>query len=238
MLETPQHIYRLRHYYRNVGMLCTPLFLVAWIAGIHEVLTNKSNPAAHPIAALVFISVILGGFTFMGLYIILAYYKEHLILNDREIRHVGAFRTKSVPWQSIQQIKWRIGPSGGSAILYGNQTKIKIEFGNFIATQRAEIIEIIHHNVDDVCYLDWSKFHKRFRPPTPEAKRKTRALARRMAYAITAIGVLIFVAGFVFSKPQFYFEASLNLLGGFVALYLTRKPPQDDDHTPDSQPTH
>ncbi len=77
-----QHIYRLRPFYRNVGWACTLLFLGFGITANLTLFIYNTTPIAHPILAFLFFNTIIGGFTVMGIVLLLAYYRARLSLNE------------------------------------------------------------------------------------------------------------------------------------------------------------
>ena len=223
MADRPERAYRLRPYFRNLGIVTSSFFLCAWIGSVLLVLLNIDGVFTRPALAIAFFSVFWGGFTLLGIWLIAAYFRYRLLVDDDAICHVGVLQTKTILLDTVEELKWRLVPRGGSCILRSVGTRIKVEFNNFTETERAELISFLRERVRLDRQTNWDSFHDQFVVPSPEAARRHELAHRMVALGLFAYAAL-FGAGWLAGLGIHYLVLSiLNLLMG---AWATRRRPR------------
>ena len=184
-----ERVYRLRPYFRNLGIVATSFDLSAWIGSVLLVLLNIDGIFTRPALAIAFFSVFWGGFTLLGIWLIVAYFRYRLFLNEDAICHVGVLQTKKISLDTVEELKWRLVPPGGSCIVQSVGTRIKVEFRNFTEPERTELISFLRERVRLDRQTNWDSFHDQLVVPSPEATRR-----RELAHYMVLLGLLVYSA--------------------------------------------
>jgi hypothetical protein len=159
-------------------------------------------------------SIVWGGFTLLGLWLILAYFQERLTLTGETICQVGVIQTKSMPFDTVQELTWRLHPQGGSCILTSMNTKIKLEFGNFTRDDRTELISYLRQRVAGDRQSDWDSFHDQFLVCSPERQRKQQAANWILIFVLFGFAVFFAVLWLTGWGPRYLILAVMNMLVG------------------------
>lgn len=114
MHEECDRTYRLRPYFRNVALTFTPVFLCFWIG---SVIGAYFGALAQPQIAVIMFSAFWGSWTLLGVWLIVAYFKNRLVLNGTTLHHVVFFHRKNIATNAVQNIKWRAYPISGSCVI-------------------------------------------------------------------------------------------------------------------------
>ena len=88
---------------------------------------------------------------------------------------IGVLRSKGAAWSSMEQIKWRLFPVGGSVRITCPDSTIRIEFGNFTPTERDEIVAFLRDRIRDDRQTNWDAFHDHFIAPARERAGRERS---------------------------------------------------------------
>lgn len=211
-------VYRLRPYYRNVGVAGTAFFLVVGVGSVLAVRLDDS--IKHLGLAIAFFSVFCGGFTLLGLWVIAAYYLEQLVLGTDTVVHRGVFRTTTVSPQAVADLDWRLNPMGGSVVLKGSPNRIKIYFDNFTKLQRREIAERLYRSVGKDLQTGWTEFEEHFLTTSPERLQQRRRDRRTVSFAMIGLAIVFTAMGVAGFGGHLYAVAALNLAIGMRALWL------------------
>jgi hypothetical protein len=223
MHEESDHTYRLRPYFRNIGIVGTSFFLCAWGGSVLAAYFNADGSFARPVLAIVFFSVGWGSLTLVSVWLTLIYLKYRLFLSDDTVRHVGVLKTKTISLDTVQQLKWRVFPQGGSCVLTCTDTNIKIEFNNFSKAEKSHLITFLRQRVCGGCQENWDSFHNRFLVHSPE-----RAWQQRSAKRILILGIFAFAAAFAViwmsgGGVEYLVISVVNILVGAWAAFRKRR---------------
>lgn len=211
-------VYRLRPYYRNVGVAGTVFFLAVGIGSILAICFDES--IKHSVLAIAVISLLWGGFTLLGLWVIAAFYREQLVLGADTVVQRGVFRTTTVSLQAVADLGWRLNPMGGSVVLKGSPNRIKIYFDNFTKLQRREIAERLNRSVGEELQTGWTEFEEHFLTTSPERLQRRRRDRRTVSFAMIGLAIVFTAMGLAGFGEHLYAVAVLNLAIGMRALWL------------------
>ena len=209
--------YRLRPYVRKVGIVCTAFFLCAWVGSVLAAYFNTDGSFARPALAIAFFSVGWGGFTLLGVSLILAYVKDRLFLNHTTIRHVGVLSSTSISLDTVQELKWRLFPQGGSCVLISAGAKVKIAFGNYTKAERTDLVTYLRGRICENRQTNWDVFHDRFLVHSPERARQQPSAKR--VVILTLFGfAMVFAVLWLRGHGGHFLVVSLVLVGAWAAF--------------------
>ncbi len=223
MCDEWDHIYRLRQYFRNIGIVCTAFFLCAWVASVLAAYINIDGSFARPALAIAIFSVGWGGFTLLGVWLILAYVKYRLFLNDTTIRHAGVLSSRSISLDTIEELKWRLFPLGGSCVLTSAGARIKIEFGNFTKAERSDLITYLRGRVSESRQANWDLFHDHLLAHSPETARQQRSAKRVFILTLFGFAMVFAVLWFWGHGGRFLAISLVNAVVGAWAAFRDRQ---------------
>jgi hypothetical protein len=200
--------FRLRRSYLLLGVLCTIFFAVMAVVSVLGIYFEA--PVERRAAAL---AVGLGfaafwlAFMALGVWVLLAYWRECLAVRDGEIDYVGVIRRKRMRVSEIASARWRCGQKAGSLVLRTTSTKLSIYFSNYEAEEQRQLIRFFREAVPPPLQQGWERFCARIvrgRMQHARQLRKTEAgegevfLTRRRLDAYFLAGMLLGVATSVY----------------------------------------
>uniref|UniRef100_UPI0026207B1D hypothetical protein n=1 Tax=uncultured Gimesia sp. TaxID=1678688 RepID=UPI0026207B1D len=117
----PEKSYRPRRFYLYLGSVFTGILLILSVGFILAVIMNWGDPTDFPAAAAIFTFLIWSAFLTLGIWVILSYLRERLIISESTITMYDVSRKTVIPIDKISQIIWftgfgaiRIESPGGS----------------------------------------------------------------------------------------------------------------------------
>jgi hypothetical protein len=223
MCEECDHTYRLRPYFRNIGIVCTSIFLFTWVGSVLAAYFNIDGSFAKPALAIAFFSIGCGVPTLLGIWLIVAYVKYRLLVDHNTICHVGVLQTKRISLDTVQELNWRIIPQGGSCVLTSIATNIKIEFNNFTMVERACLINYLHQRVSGDRQTNWTSFHDRFLVSSPERARQQQSAKRILILFMFGFAAAIAALWLSGRGVQYLVISVVNILVGAWAVFRDRR---------------
>jgi fatty acid desaturase len=190
-LSTGQDGYRPRRYYLIVGVLGATFFSTMGIVSFVAAYWNIDGSFTPPLLAAIIFGIFWSAMLLLSVWVLLAYFREHLIVDRTAITQHGILRSTSVRIADATEIKWRRIPLGGSIMIRTANRKIKIYFDNFAANQRDELIAFLHGTFAPEIQQGWSVFAESRVPSDPRRPQKSRAAAAVCALLLFAIGGIL-----------------------------------------------
>ena len=157
----------MRPYFRNVGL---SVILFAGGMTVVSVIAWWTQPPNDPVK-MPFVIAIFALFTLLGVYLLLLHGRYRLLVGESVIRQTGAFRDNEVDLNTVDELKWRCFPQGGSVVMSGRGNSFKIELGNFEHADRQLIIELLQHSISERQQTGRQQFDTKF-TDTPKKKRQ------------------------------------------------------------------
>ena len=145
--------FRLKRSLRNLGIFATPMFL-AWTA-LTVWMAFHDPDVAHPYAyaSMASIPLFMAG---LGVWILLAYYREELWIRDNRVTARGVMSEKDFDLRDVNSARWR--GSGHSVVLRTNSDKLTIYLTNYEAEDRERIVRLLHVSLPREVQTDWNLF--------------------------------------------------------------------------------
>lgn len=187
--------YRPRRYYLYLGIVCTLFFLVMGIGSTCVAYWNVDGSFARPkLSALVF-AVFWSVWTLLGIWLILCYTRERLVISTTSIESTGVFKRTLLALDHVTRVKWRLFPQHGSIVLRTPDKKLVIELGNYLDSERKELIELTRRMFDYELQENWQRFCDRFiEPPSPARQSRRRLVRVLLAAMLCAFGAFFLYA--------------------------------------------
>ena len=149
MTEPIHLVFRLRKYYRNLGIVSLTFFVGMWAMSLIVVLREEKFLAAFTIGGIWFF------FIGLSLWMLLAYRRESLTIRDDTIIQKGVLRTKCLGVEDVLGMWWQ---STRSVVLRSKTQKIKIYLDNFTRDERQQLIEYLRLAVPPSLQQGWDRF--------------------------------------------------------------------------------
>jgi hypothetical protein len=158
-------VFRLRKYYRDFGIVYLVLFLSVMVLCFCALLSEGSG-----IFKLLATTSVWGFFAAVSVFVLLAYYRESLTINDERIVQKGVFRRYEMALAEITDVRWRGEPVGGAVTLRSRSQRITILFNNFELEQRQTLIRWLRLSLPPSIQRDWERFCRRIALPLLKAR--------------------------------------------------------------------
>lgn len=159
--EADATVYRLGNFNLAVGVAGLLEFAAFGIAGI---VSLRPFPELLPLT--VFSTVVFAAFVLLGVWLILAFYRERLFVSDSGVRHRGCIRTRTMVFAELTSARWRYSPKlvgeirirGQSLVLRSPGRKLVVYFGGFSNSDRIELIAFFRSTIDEGLQEQWNEF--------------------------------------------------------------------------------
>ena len=142
-------VFHLQKSYRNLAIVGLLFFVVMMVVGVYLALSEAN----------ILLAVVFGGFwgcwAGLSVWILLAYYRESLCIQDGIVVQKGLFRTKSIHLSELNDVRWR---TRGAIILRSRSGRITIYLGNFEPEQIQRLIRLLHLSVPNATQWGWDRF--------------------------------------------------------------------------------
>lgn len=150
--------YRLRRSYLKQGIIYGTTFLVFGVGSSLASYFNIDGSFAEPeLGALIF--AVFWSFPMMlAIWMIVAYYRERLILEPKAIVQHGVFRIKRLENFEVRQVYWNPLTIAGTVLVKTLAEKIKIYLDNFTESERIEIVQYLRTNFAEAAHENWPVF--------------------------------------------------------------------------------
>jgi hypothetical protein len=153
--------FRLSRFSRNLGAMTLLLFLC--VGGMFLVdptglaAMRKRPDAAGPIALVA--SMFLG-FSALGAYLLACYRRQCLAIGPSGITARGVFRTQSLLWDDVREVRWKIVPNRKviRVTLLADGCKISIDLSPMLYIRRDQIVQELRSRLDPARHGDWEEF--------------------------------------------------------------------------------
>lgn len=210
------HCYRLRPYFRNVGLICTAFFAVVGLTSTLVAYFNVDGSFDQPKRAALILGLLWSAFTMLGLWLLLLYNKYRLFVNDFAIRQKGVIFDRQVEVNLIDELKWRRFPAGGSVRLSGVFGVFKIELGNLNIVEREEFVSFLRQVVPETSQIGWQEFNERF-SENPSKKKQAIRVRYLLMMVFGAHAIVFGIMGAIGAGFRYFVFSGMNAA---MVLYM------------------
>lgn len=165
--------YRLSRPHLILGIVSTTLFLAMDVGSVYAAYWNIDGSFLRPkLAALIF-GIFWSCMTLLGLWLILAYFRERLFVSSDAITQQGCLTRKTIDVSNVIQIIWKRIPQGGRVIVRSHLAKIKIYLANFTGDERDDLVQYFHDTFAAEIQTGWSRFIESRQQTKPQSQQNT-----------------------------------------------------------------
>ena len=180
--------YRLQRSYLILGIVCSTGFLAMGVWTVWAAYWNIDGSFPHPKLMALIGSLFWMFWFFLGLWIILAYFRERLFISDSAIIQHLCFTTRAVDLADVTEIIWKRYPQGGRVIVRGPNVKVKVHLANFTSQEREELIQFFGGTFDEHMQKGWVRF--------VEAQRHRKRSISDVRSRAIVVWCIVFLLGF------------------------------------------
>jgi hypothetical protein len=210
--SSERRIYRPRVYYLAIGVVCLAFYSGAACASSFAAWTNIDGSFRFPIPSAIFFGSFWSAWSLLSLWIILAWFRERLIIEKRTITQRGVVFTRVIQIHEIAAVRWMKKPFAGKVLLDSNSGRsLRIDLRNFTPAERDELINLLHRAAPLERQQGWHEFIK----PHPVTKPlPSRAIAVICAVLFSVVGAWFIGVWWHGMGVHFLLVGVANLLAG------------------------
>ncbi|HCO26775.1 MAG TPA: hypothetical protein DIT97_28580 [Gimesia maris] len=211
---TPEKCYRQRRVNLYLGL---GLSVVLCITGVGFILTAFMNPNADdfPAPAAIIVFTIWSFFLVLGIWAILSYLRERLLISETRIIRHDLFGKTVISVDEISQLNWYTG--FGAIRLDSPGRSIVFNMESFTKPEQSEIITFLRNHVALEKHKNWDYFYegsRRVIEPGATATRQEKILA---SVVLALAGV--FFCGWWFGSGSGFLLPALLCVFGALRIY-------------------
>ncbi|MCA9021208.1 MAG: hypothetical protein KDA74_13755, partial [Planctomycetaceae bacterium] len=213
----PTKCYRLRRDYLYLGILGSILCLIFGTGFSLAAYWNLDGSFRYPVPTAIFIVVFFSFFMLLGIWIILAYYRERLeISRDALIKH-DVFHVTEIAFDEITQLQWF--SLSGAILVESRFQKFKIHIDNFQKVEQIEITDCLRNSVEYDLQEGWDKY-RRLKSSLFETTDQPVKPIRFLSVILVLIFAGVFFIAWWFDRGVHYLVISLiSLINLVVAIW-------------------
>lgn len=164
--------FRLRRYYRNMGLGFLPFFLAMGGLGLYALRIEPVPP--HPVAAacfaLSFPLFMVGG----SIWMIAAYWRARWTFRDGRVTARDVFHEKTIDLAEVTSARWQWGMEWGAVRLRTESDRLTLTFGSFERVERERIVRHLRETLPPEVQVDWNLYAYKVKPFEPPKSPKTK----------------------------------------------------------------
>lgn len=159
------------------------------------------------------------GWTQLSVWVILAYFRERLLLDGKTVRQDGVIRSRMVDCEKAIRLLWRRWPAGGSIILRSRSEKISIHFHNFRAEECAELVRFFRETFPKEIQENWSRFEDCTRRLSPQRRPFSRGGVIASALVLMCVAPIFVYRWFAGLGVQYLLIGVANVAAALCCLW-------------------
>ena len=141
--------FRMRQWYRNLGIAVVLEFLALGTLGVYEALTEPGVKHRAVAAAMIGgIALVMPGLSF---WMLVSYRRHELTVRGDRVTLRGIMQRREIDLREVTEARWVPRPVGGSLVLRSGSTRIPIHFANYESEERPG-----SSTTCNPCYRLWS----------------------------------------------------------------------------------
>jgi len=210
---------RMRRSQRMIGWLVTPCFAAMWLFSVTAALLNPDGSFARPLPAVSFFTAVFGGFTALGVWLILWGQRYRLTVRRGVLEQVSVLHQRRLSVRNVQQAVWRTRPVGGSLKLVDRSQSVVIEFNNLEPTDRANVIDALKEQIPENLETGWDEFQSRWIRVKPMQAQQSKRMRFLLVAALFAFAVHFGIAGIVGQDSKYLILSAMNVAVGMWSIF-------------------
>lgn len=158
-MPTSAKCFRRRRRSLVVGLVGAVCFTALGVASTVVFAVDDSFPRPH-LAALI-VGAFWSAFTLLPLWLIAAYLRERLSLDNHTIVQHGVFGSKTLAVRDVVQVRWRNWPREGSLVVRTQTERVKIDLARFARSEREQVVRFFRETFAAGIQENWPLFEVR-----------------------------------------------------------------------------
>lgn len=152
-----QKTFRLKEETLKTGIFCLLCFLaMGTFSVVCTTLVPPPKARLQPVHMAMVFGVFWGAISCLAIWILLAYWRERLTVNDETVIQRGVFRTRVIRFNEVDKLVWR--PAPPQLQLIAETTKLKIHFVNFSMADQLSLIQHVQQRTPNAVQVNWEMF--------------------------------------------------------------------------------
>ncbi len=204
-----------------LGIVSTVLFLIADVVSVYVAYWNIDGSFRYPKWTAIGFGVFWSTWFLAGLWMILTYFREEMVVAESVILKQECFRKKTIQISNVSQIIWK--PSGKMIVL-SPSSRMKVDLSNFSSDEQDQLTTYFRDTFPPDIQKGWAGFielrtdssHR----PTPEEARSTAYICVSILFIFAGVFGYCWVAGL---GMQWLVIGVLNALAGVWYLWRISK---------------
>ena len=213
--------YRLGRMYLALGIVFTTVFLCMDIWSVYVAYWNIDGSFPHPKLHALVHGIFWSAWTLIGLWLIVAYFRERLFVNSELITQYGCVSLKKIRVPDVVHVGWKGIPHLGKIIVRSQSISIKIHLANYTRDQRRALIQFFSNNFPVGIQDGWEQFSKCRQPDRLPTKQDALRGALICALLLLGFGAILIYCWLYGLGLQFLVVGILTIVAGL--WYLRRR---------------
>ena len=202
---------------RNIGLTGLAIFSPVFAMAIVDA------PLQNRVSLTVLVLGVSGLFEFIGLWLLLDYWRASLSVDVDEIVKRGVLRTKELQLSEVTAARWVSVGVGGKLVLTTPSCQIKLEFREYAIDDPLRLIEFFRSRIDPRLQQDWALYCHKIALPMRERRenpgpRPNEIVLTRRRWDLYFVPAIVISAGIGFYLWWVLDEA--RFLAGFVGFTI------------------
>ncbi len=187
--------YRLPKYFLVLGIACMVLFALIGTFSTVTAAVNVDGSFRYPVPTAIFLGCFCSGWTFLGVFLILASCRVRLFVSPQTVRTTGIFRTREVQLPQVGRAIWKsiLYKPSGELVFHDPASKVLIHYGNFRKEDQVELIQFFREKLTEHVQEGWDRFALYCVPDIPSLHRR-RERARRLSNVLMPVWGAMLIA--------------------------------------------
>jgi hypothetical protein len=215
-----ERCYRMRRNLLYVGIAAAVGYSIIGAVSAACSWWNVDGSFARPeLGALIF-GLFWSCWALLGLWLVWVYHRYRLRVDQSGVEQVGGIRTRQLRFSDVLSARWR-GSRYGGVVLRAPGVRLVIDFGDFAASDRSELIALLHDALAQGVQEGWERFESHVVAPraAPRQLRVVRLILAAMLLSFAVFFGYTWAAGF---GGDHLGLAVVNALAGLAMLWTLR----------------
>ena len=215
----PEHVFRPPRVYLFICVTGSIAFAVGGSVSVFVAATNIDGSFNYPIPSAVVFGLFWGAWFMASLWGTADYFRGQLSIEADVISQQGALRLKRTLVSEISKLHWRTYGGFGRVVIHCGDGRMKIDFDDLTANDRAFLIDWLHQRVPESVQENWDAFHDRqlFLSQPPQ---KSRSAGIVCLLAFLSLGLILILCWSIYGGPALLVTGATSVLAGL--WYLVR----------------
>lgn len=217
--------YRLAWPYFVLGIAGTLFTAGFGLFAVYSAYWNLDGSFPNPMLHALVHGIFWSGMTFLGILLIVAYFREQLLITPEDILYQGCITRRRIQSTDVEQIIWNGLPRAGRVVVRSHVDKITIHLGNYTGDEQRELIQFFHERFPLSIQDGWARFIERGRLAQIHSEKAALPNALICACLLVSFGGVLIACWIYGLGTRWLVIGILNILAGlwYFRRYQNRK---------------